>query len=60
MNMRIHIRPAPGRVVRNEQRQLLPEAGKEVESSPFWSRRLADGDVLLVTEPKPALTKGKP
>ena len=49
MDMR-HVKPAPGRKVREPRTRLhLPEAGKEVAWTPYWARRLNDGDIILVT-----------
>ncbi|MGP3594311.1 DUF2635 domain-containing protein [Vagococcus sp. WN89Y] len=45
------IKPTAGRAVRDPVKgTLLPEEGADVENSPFWRRRLRDGDVELVTE----------
>lgn len=45
------IKPTTGRAVRDPVKgTLLPEEGADVENSPFWRRRLRDGDVERVTE----------
>ncbi|MEC5343660.1 DUF2635 domain-containing protein [Brenneria populi] len=45
------VKPTAGRAVRDPVKGvLLPESGAEVGDSPFWRRRLRDGDVELVTE----------
>src|SRR5260364_362318 len=52
------IQPAPGRLVRDPAfHDVLPEAGREVEPSEYWQRRLRDGDVIVLKRPaasKPA------
>lgn len=49
------IKPAPGLKVRDPVRQdVLPEAGREVAPSVYWSRRLRDGDVEQATAPTPS------
>lgn len=49
---RIYVTPAEGRVVPNPEKPgaFLPAEGEEVDHGPYWSRRLAAGDV---TEGKP-------
>ncbi len=37
-----------------EQHDFLPKAGRVVESTTYWQRRINDGDVM-VGEQKPAL-----
>lgn len=45
------IKPAPGRQVRDPQTQaLLSAGGEEKPFTPFWCRRLDDGDVVQVTD----------
>ncbi|HAX5206062.1 TPA: DUF2635 domain-containing protein [Escherichia coli] len=45
----ILIKPAPGRLVRDPDTQTpLNAAGEEKPFTPFWCRRLDDGDVLMV------------
>lgn len=58
---KIFVRPAPGMKQRmpHNAHEFLPETGAEVERDAFWSRRLADGDVLagrtkIPAQPKPA------
>ncbi len=49
--MPTYLVPAPGRTVRDPKTlEALPAEGRAVEMTPFWKRRLADGDV---TEGKP-------
>jgi hypothetical protein len=50
------VQPAPGRLVRDPiTRVALPaEAPSIVPRSTYWLRRLADGDVVLVTASPPA------
>jgi hypothetical protein len=53
-----HLIPAPGRTVRDSKSlEALPAEGRAVEMTPFWKRRLADGDV---TEGKPTKSSAKP
>lgn len=49
------LKPAPGCLVRDPlTREPLPADGKDVgELTPYWHRRLRDGDVIAVT-PAPA------
>lgn len=48
----VHVTPAPGRVVPDpEYGDDLPAAGRTVARSPYWVRRVKDGDVTVtVTE----------
>ncbi len=52
----IHVKPAPGRRIRNPDRnfRVMPEAGEEVADSIHWRRALDAGDVVIV-EPAPAV-----
>ena len=53
-----YLTPAPGRTVRDPKNlEALPAEGRAVEMTPFWKRRLADGDV---TEGKPPKSSTKP
>lgn len=46
------VKPAPGLKVRDpETRGLLPETGREVSQSLYWTRRVRDGDVIVSTPP---------
>ncbi|WP_145521163.1 DUF2635 domain-containing protein [Yersinia mollaretii] len=43
------VKPTAGRSVRDPVKgTLLPEFGAEVPNSPFWHRRIHDGDVVQV------------
>jgi len=55
----MHVKPAEGRAVRIPERAnaLMPAEGCEVPRNVYWTRRLAEGDVLEV---KTATPKGKP
>lgn len=54
MSRTLFVVPAPGRRVWIPgSGELLTEAGANVEATPFWLRRLRDGDV---TETRPART----
>lgn len=55
---RMHVKPAPGRVVPDpERRDELPEDGREVPRNAYWVRRLKDGDVTETKSPKKAGAK---
>lgn len=41
------------RVIDPETGQPLPEGGAEVPASPYWLRRLADGDVIVPLPVRP-------
>lgn len=44
--------PQEGRAVHDPLRgDLLPAAGREVDSSNYWYRRIADGDVKVTAAP---------
>jgi len=45
------IRPVAGRVVRDPDLHDLITAARSVPDSPFWRRRLRDGDVALDASP---------
>lgn len=51
----IRIKAAPGRRVRHpETMAVLPDEGIDVdEADPFWFRRLASGDVVIVPVESP-------
>lgn len=58
--MKIKIKPVEGKIVRNPvTRQPLSKDGELVEKSPFWIRRLKDGDVVHVNEPASKKTGDK-
>lgn len=47
----VFLKPAPGRKVRDPVTRLhLPDSGKRVQISTYWTRRLADGDVVEVNQ----------
>ena len=49
------IKPRPGLQVPDPSRgDHLPEAGRDVDASQYWQRRLNDGDVEAVTSVTPA------
>lgn len=44
------VKPTPGLKVRDpETRAFLPNEGREVPASIYWTRRLRDGDVVKAT-----------
>jgi hypothetical protein len=49
------VKPAPGRAVRDPtSMQLLPDEGAVVpDDDPFWTRRVLDGDVEVMTDDPP-------
>lgn len=54
----VFVRPAPGLQIRDpETGNYLPDAGQIVPRTPFWMRRLADGDVIETTSTAPAETE---
>lgn len=56
----IYVVPAAGRTVPDPVRKdVLPPAGRHVRKSPYWARRVADGDVILKAAPKAAPAKPK-
>lgn len=45
------VKPAPGLLVRDPvSLRFLPPEGKEVKPSTYWVRRVACGDVLVVSQ----------
>lgn len=58
--MKIHVKPKQGlKVVRPDTKQALKPEGEFVESSPYWTRRLKDGDIELVQEMKKQVEEKK-
>lgn len=56
----IRVAPADGMTVRDPETFIaLPVEGAEVPESEFWMRRLADGDVILVSAAAPTEPKTK-
>lgn len=54
----LYIKPAPGLKVRDPRTgEHLPEDGAEKPKIRYWLRRLADGDVVKASAPKPAPKK---
>lgn len=51
----MYVKAAPGLVIRDaDLKDLLPAEGREVPDSPYWQRRLRDGDVVSATPPSVA------
>lgn len=49
----MNVKPIEGRQVPDPARgDVLPPEGRNVEPSQYWLRRIADGDVVEVTETK--------
>lgn len=55
------IKPAPGRMVRDpDTLEFLKAEGEEKPFTPYWCRRLDDGDVIeFDSNATPAVTAGK-
>ena len=55
MTATLYVIPAAGLTVvdpaASEAERFIPEAGREVEASDYWHRRLRDGDVSQGTPP---------
>jgi len=49
----MHVKPAPGLKVPDPERGgLLADEGREVDdTSTYWTRRVDDGDVVVVSPP---------
>jgi len=48
MQKRIFVKPTPGMVVINEQTKIkIPADGQEVVASKYYSRRIAEGGLVL-------------
>lgn len=61
MSERLFLKPAEGRTVRRESDgELWPADGDFTERTRFVRRRLADGDLIETTPPKPAKEPVKP
>jgi len=46
------MKPAPGLAIRDpDLMDLIPADGRDVPESPYWVRRLRDGDVTLAAPP---------
>lgn len=54
--MTLFVKPRSGYLVRHPERDMtpLPADGAKVPRSPYWLRRLRDGDVIECSPPKPA------
>lgn len=53
------LRPVAGAHVRDpDSRQPLAAAGEEKQMNDFWCRRVRDGSVAVVTEPRVKAGKG--
>lgn len=46
-----HLEPVAGRKVRTPEGGVLPPEGAAVEMTPFWRRRLKEGDVTIKARP---------
>lgn len=55
----MYIKPVPGRQVHDPERGCqLPEAGRTIEPTQYWLRRIADGDIVEAdppADPKPVV-----
>lgn len=51
MDEQVKVKPAPGLRLTDPKSMLqVPETGILVTLSPYWNRRLKDGDAILVTD----------
>lgn len=54
------VKPAPRLLVRDPQTKFpLPAEGREVQSTSYWLRRVASGDVELTEAPTPEESASK-
>lgn len=57
----MRIRPAEGRTIRDPASgNPIPRDGVSVQENSFWSRRIKDGDVLLIEESLPVAPIAEP
>ena len=56
MTVKAHLIPAEGLVVREPNGKQLPAEGKSVELTPYWHRRIKDGDVTKGKKPSATST----
>lgn len=50
----MYVKPKPGyKIPDPDMRDMLPAIGRDVAPSPYWTRRLRDGDVITATAPIP-------
>jgi hypothetical protein len=57
----MHIKPRPGFIVRDPySREPLPEGGAEKPDTPYWRRRAATGDVVIVKPDEDASSASTP
>lgn len=58
---KVKLQPAEGVTLRDPiSFQPLPAEGAEVEYTPYWARRVADGSAKIVEEPAPEQSQTKP
>lgn len=48
----LFLKPVDGRRVRHPDGPVLDDAGEHVSPSPYWDRKLSDGDVVEARAPK--------
>lgn len=54
----LHLKPRSGLIVPDPDRKdELPASGRTVVSSPYWHRRIKDGDVIVIKDTKKKETK---
>lgn len=54
----LHLKPRSGLIVPDPDRKdELPASGRIVVSSPYWYRRIHDGDVIVIKNTKKKETK---
>ncbi|QIV69178.1 DUF2635 domain-containing protein [Escherichia coli] len=57
----IFIKPAPGCLIRDPDTMTpLSQDGEEKPFTPFWCRRLNDGDVIVVDKTEEPAPEGSP
>lgn len=52
MSSSTHVKPAPGRVIRAPDGQIIPPEGLHLVRDLYIDRRIAEGDLLLADKPK--------
>ncbi|MCY1524134.1 hypothetical protein D9M68_590570 [compost metagenome] len=55
--MILHIKPAPGRRVRQPDGAWLPDEGLPLGLTSYWRRRRDDGDIVIGEPAKPKSTR---
>ncbi|QPC44004.1 DUF2635 domain-containing protein [Kaustia mangrovi] len=55
----MYVKPANSEIKVRDPRTMdhIPEVGRNVPETPYWRRRLRDGDVVTARPPKPTKAK---